>query len=88
MDSQKIYDKVSEHYSAHAGTDQGAAYGQSVAKSFGYTEEELASIPTESNLGLSCGNPLAIASLKEVGSLVSFLYLSRTPPEANPYPMQ
>lgn len=31
----------------------------------GYTEEDLANIPSESNMGLGCGNPLAIASLKE-----------------------
>ena len=31
----------------------------------GYSEEELRQVPTGSNLGLGCGNPLAIASLKE-----------------------
>jgi len=36
-----------------------------VAKAFGYSEEELMSIPTTANLGLSCGNPTAIASIKE-----------------------
>jgi arsenite methyltransferase len=35
-----------------------------VAAAFGYTEEELRSIPTDANLGLSCGNPIAAASLK------------------------
>ena len=32
---------------------------------FGYTPEELASIPAEANMGLSCGNPTAFASLRE-----------------------
>ncbi len=30
----------------------------------GYTKEELSTVPTESNMGLGCGNPVAIASLK------------------------
>ena len=38
---------------------------QAVAEAFGYTSEELASIPAEANMGLSCGNPLATAHLKE-----------------------
>lgn len=36
-----------------------------VAAAFGYSAEELASIPAEANLGLSCGNPIAMASLRE-----------------------
>jgi len=35
------------------------------AKSIGYTEEELKSVPEESNLALGCGNPTALAELKE-----------------------
>jgi len=35
------------------------------AKSIGYSEEELQTIPDEANLALSCGNPTALASLKE-----------------------
>ena len=35
-----------------------------VAEAFGYSPEELASIPAEANMGLSCGNPTAFASLK------------------------
>lgn len=31
----------------------------------GYTEEEMKSAPRESNLGLGCGNPTALASLRE-----------------------
>jgi arsenite methyltransferase len=34
------------------------------AKSLGYSDGELSVIPDEANLGLSCGNPTAIASLK------------------------
>jgi arsenite methyltransferase len=35
-----------------------------VAAAFGYSEEELRSIPADANMGLSCGNPLAYASLR------------------------
>ncbi len=35
-----------------------------VAEAFGYTPEQLASIPAEANMGVSCGNPTAFASLK------------------------
>ena len=34
---------------------------KAVAEAFGYTAEQLASIPAEANMGLSCGNPTAYA---------------------------
>ena len=37
---------------------------RAVAQAFGYTRDQLASIPAEANMGLSCGNPTAFASLK------------------------
>lgn len=37
---------------------------RAVAEAFGYSRGELDSIPAESNMGLSCGNPTAFASLK------------------------
>lgn len=39
---------------------------RNVAQAFGYTPEQLQAIPAESNMGLSCGNPVAAASIKEV----------------------
>lgn len=48
---------VSELSSAHAGV-------RAVAEAFGYSPEELASIPAEANMGLSCGNPTATANLR------------------------
>ncbi|MGE3820751.1 MAG: arsenite methyltransferase [Isosphaeraceae bacterium] len=36
-----------------------------LARAFGYTDEELASLPEGANLGLSCGNPQALAALAE-----------------------
>ena len=41
-----------------------------VAEAFGYTPEELASIPAEANMGLSCGNPTALANLREGETVV------------------
>ncbi len=38
---------------------------QSAGKNTGYTQDEIASAPEDSNFGLGCGNPLALASLKE-----------------------
>lgn len=35
-----------------------------LAKAIGYTEDDLANIPEDSNMGLSCGNPTALAKLK------------------------
>ncbi|MFC1508077.1 arsenite methyltransferase [Candidatus Omnitrophota bacterium] len=37
----------------------------SVSEKIGYTKEELESIPEGSNMGLGCGNPVALLSLKE-----------------------
>jgi arsenite methyltransferase len=37
---------------------------KAVAAAFGYTSEQLAAIPAEANMGLSCGNPTAFASLQ------------------------
>jgi len=37
---------------------------RAVAEAFGYTPEELASIPSQANMGLSCGNPTATANLR------------------------
>jgi SAM-dependent methyltransferase len=37
---------------------------RAVAEAFGYSADELGSIPFEANMGLSCGNPTATAGLK------------------------
>ncbi len=42
-----------------------ADLAQDMSKKVGYTDEELKAVPENSNLGLGCGNPVAIASLKE-----------------------
>lgn len=38
---------------------------QDISRKIGYTEEELKAVPEGANLGLGCGNPIALASLKE-----------------------
>jgi len=39
--------------------------GEAISKKIGYTNEELSQVPKGSNLGLGCGNPVALSSLKE-----------------------
>lgn len=67
MESKEVYDQVNKRYGSIDKSSTGQ-YEQTVAKSFGYTEEELAAIPEGANLGLSCGNPLALAKLRNVCS--------------------
>lgn len=43
----------------------GAGEAREISRNIGYSEEELESVPKGSNLGLGCGNPVALASLKE-----------------------
>jgi SAM-dependent methyltransferase len=38
---------------------------QDISKKIGYTDEELRAVPEGANMGLGCGNPVALASLKE-----------------------
>jgi SAM-dependent methyltransferase len=49
---------------AGSGLSSDHAGVRAVAEAFGYSSEELASIPAEANLGLSCGNPTATANLR------------------------
>jgi arsenite methyltransferase len=64
--SKKITDAVRSKYGAIAGSGLSSedAGARAVAEAFGYTQEELASLPAEANMGLSCGNPTAFASLR------------------------
>lgn len=61
-----IVDSVREKYAATARSalNNDHAGVRAVAEAFGYSAEELASIPTDANMGLSCGNPTATAHLK------------------------
>lgn len=66
MASPNIAETVREKYGAvAAGTLTNDSAGvQAVAEAFGYTAEELASLPAAANMGLSCGNPTATANLR------------------------
>jgi arsenite methyltransferase len=49
---------------AASGLSSDQAGVRAVAEAFGYSAAELASIPAEANMGLSCGNPTATANLR------------------------
>jgi SAM-dependent methyltransferase len=70
--SDKIVDVVREQYAgvARSGLSSENAGIRAVAEAFGYTPEELSSIPAEANMGLSCGNPTATARLREGETVV------------------
>ena len=38
---------------------------EEISKNIGYSEEEMNAVPQGANLGLGCGNPIALASIKE-----------------------
>lgn len=64
--TEHVLDSVRSKYGAVAKStlsseDDGV---RAVAEAFGYTAEELMSIPAEANMGLSCGNPTATANLR------------------------
>src|SRR5437764_13775962 len=66
MMSEQLLDSVKAKYGAIAETTISSDHAgvKAVAQAFGYTPEELTSIPAEANMGLSCGNPTATAHLK------------------------
>ncbi len=64
--SKTIEDVVREKYGAVAASSLSSEHAgvRNVARAFGYSVEELSSIPAEANMGLSCGNPTATANLR------------------------
>ncbi|QDV05288.1 Ubiquinone/menaquinone biosynthesis C-methyltransferase UbiE [Planctomycetes bacterium Poly30] len=63
---QDTQDAVRKGYAhvAQAGLSSAHEGIAGIAEAFGYSREELESIPAESNMGLSCGNPVAMASIR------------------------
>lgn len=61
-----IEQTVQDKYASVAGSGLSTNHSgvKAVAEAFGYTPEQLASIPAEANMGLSCGNPTAYANLR------------------------
>ena len=43
----------------------GTDTAETISKGIGYSEEDIKSVPEGANLGLGCGNPVALASLKK-----------------------
>src|ERR1051326_7652390 len=64
--SESIVEAVRSRYAAAASSSLSSEHAgvRAVAEAFGYTPEELASLPADANLGLSCGNPRGTANLK------------------------
>ncbi len=75
MDDKKIKKIVRERYTKIAKQDSSccatvnsyceSAAAKDTSKKKGYTEEELKIVPEGADLGLGCGNPVALASLRE-----------------------
>jgi ubiquinone/menaquinone biosynthesis C-methylase UbiE len=84
MDDVTIRKSVREHYAAVARDEKGCCASPAVAatnccgntayetvgKAIGYSEKELAAVPEGANMGLGCGNPLALSDLKEGETVV------------------
>jgi SAM-dependent methyltransferase len=64
--AEQILESVRSKYGAVAESSLSSdnAGVKAVAEAFGYTPEELTSIPAEANMGLSCGNPTATAHIR------------------------
>lgn len=60
---QSRYDDIAKHSGNPAKQHQKE---EGIARAFGYSAEELNTLPEKTNLGLSCGNPMGFANLREV----------------------
>lgn len=47
-----------------------SGHSKSVAKAIGYSEADIQEVPENSNLGIGCGNPSALANIQEGDSVV------------------
>ena len=69
MKEEEIKKSVRENYAKIARESTScccrSTSAEDISKSIGYSDEELESVPEDANLGLGCGNPVALASLKE-----------------------
>ena len=63
------YAKIAQQGSSCCSTDStccsGTDLAHNISQYIGYSEEEMNAVPGGANLGLGCGNPVALASLKE-----------------------
>jgi len=73
MESKKVKEFVKKRYGEIAQTDQSCCCSSSccgpstkeIEKEIGYSKTELENVPDSAILGLGCGNPVALANLKE-----------------------
>ncbi|KAI9036764.1 putative arsenic methyltransferase Cyt19 [Aspergillus affinis] len=66
--SNDTYNLVQSRYgdiAKQSGTTQQHEKEEQIARAFGYSAEDLSSLPEKTNLGLSCGNPVGFANMKE-----------------------
>lgn len=64
MKEEKIKKGVRQGYAQIARKGSSCCVSET-SKGIGYSEEDLKSVPEGANLGLGCGNPVALASLKQ-----------------------
>jgi hypothetical protein len=78
METSTTYDAVNDHYSRLArDISQGHnEHIQKAALSFGYSADELSAIPEGANLGVSCGNPIALAALNEASPFLFYVFVA------------
>lgn len=71
---RESYGKIAKQESSCCGPESscgpmtscgGTGVATEVSKGLGYTDEDINKVPDGANLGLGCGNPIALASLKE-----------------------
>jgi arsenite methyltransferase len=68
VQEEKVRKMVREGYGKIAEAEKcgcGCGCGSNVSENIGYSREELGSVPEGADLNLGCGNPVALASLKE-----------------------
>ena len=67
MTERFLIDQVREQYAdvARGALSNDSNAVRSIASAFGYSEDQLKQLPSEANMGLSCGNPLALAGIQE-----------------------
>ncbi|MEM2108319.1 MAG: arsenite methyltransferase [Candidatus Bathyarchaeia archaeon] len=73
MKEEKVKRMVRKAYGEIAKTEKcccGCSCDSSVSKNIGYNPEELSDVPKGADLNLGCGNPVALATLKEGETVV------------------
>ena len=66
---RESYARIAEQGSSCCGGPSSSCCGNTdtlkeISRDMGYSDDELAIVPDGANLGLGCGNPIALASLK------------------------